>query len=106
MNCFRFLDFKNLSEVDALTIHEYELLIKAYELKIVDKNYFIHLQAFLNRNVKAEKRIGKRSKPVYDKFDKFFNYDQQTNRVLNKKQTKSSDNSQFSGLGKLLRKGG
>ena len=74
MNCFRYLDFKSFAEVDCLTIPEYNLLMEAAKLKMIDMDYRNHLQAFLNFAVKAEKRTGKgKSKPVYTKFKQFFN---------------------------------
>ena len=54
-----------------MTIADYEMPAKAHDLANVDKMMYIHLQAFLNRNVKAEKKTGKKSKPVFDKFNKY-----------------------------------
>ncbi|WP_460057105.1 hypothetical protein [Pseudolactococcus yaeyamensis] len=88
-----------------MTIADYELLIKAHELKNVDKMFHIHLQAFLNRNVKAEKKVGKATKPVYDKFKKFFDYEKELDRILNKTSNKNQEKPKFSGLGDLLKKG-
>ena len=57
--------------------------MKAAQLKIVDMDYRNHLQAFLNIAAKAEKRAGKnKTKLVYDKFDKFYNYKKAENEVL------------------------
>ena len=59
-----------------MTLHEYELRMRAYRLKMVDEEYWIHLQAWVNREVKAEKKKGKgRSEPVYKRFDSFFDYE-------------------------------
>ena len=102
MNCFRYLDFKSFSEVDRLTIPEYEMLMEAVRLKQVDMDYRNHLQAFLNFAVKAEKKAGKnRSKPVYDKFKKFFDYEKAIKQIRNKGENKE----QFSGIGRLLKGG-
>lgn len=102
MNCFRFLDFKSFAEVDRLTIPEYELLMEAVRLKQVDKDYRNHLQAFLNFAVKAEKKSGKKSKPIYDKFKLFYDYEEEQRKVSN---NSSGTKSRFSGIGKLLNKG-
>lgn len=86
-----------------MTIPEYELLMEAVRLKQVDKDYRNHLQAFLNFAVKAEKKSGKKSKPIYDKFKLFYDYEAEQGKVKN-----SSDNgtkSRFSGIGKFLNKG-
>lgn len=72
-----------------LSVSEYNLLMKAVELKNVDIEYYIHLLAFNNLRVRAEKKIGKdKVKPVYDTFKKFFNYDERLNEVLGRKKSK------------------
>lgn len=102
LNCFRYLDFKSFSEVDRLTFPEYRLLMQAVRLKNVDADYRNHLQAFLNFVVKAEKKTGKNtSRPVYNKFIKFYNYEREIEKVTQKSETKS----RFSGIGKFLKKG-
>ena len=103
LNCFRYLDFKSFSEVDRLTIPEYHLLMDAVRLKQVDMDYRNHLQAFLNFAVKAEKKTGKnKSKPVYSKFKRFYDYEKEIDKVLNKK---GGEKSRFAGIGKFLKKG-
>lgn len=104
MNCFRYLDFKSFDEVDQLTVPEYNLLMKAVELKNVDTDCRLHMQAFLNFAVKAEKKVGKRrTKPVFQKFGKFYDYEREVQKVLKNDGKKKS---RFPGLGKLLKKGG
>ena len=100
LDCFRYLDFKSFAEVDRLTIPEYELLMKAVRLKQVDMDYRNHLQAYLNFAVKAEKKSGKKSKPVYTKFKKFYDYEAEIKKV-----TRKEKKSRFAGIGKLLNKG-
>ena len=104
MNCFRYFGFKSLSEVDRLTIPEYELLVEAYRLKLVDQERMLNGQEFLNFAVQAKRPVGKRKeKPVYSSFDKFFDYEKE----LKKAGTKKKENrARFSGIGKLLRKEG
>lgn len=100
MNCFRYLDFKSFEEVDRLTVAEYLLLMEAVRLKQVDMDYRNHLQAFLNYVVKAQKKTGKnKSKPVYTRFKRFYDYEKE----VEKAKTKRSEKSKFSGIGKLLR---
>ena len=87
--------------MDRLTIPEYNLLMKAVELKQVDEDYRCHLQAFLNFAVKAERKAGKnKSKPVYRKFKQFYNYEAEQRKIL-----KTEQKSRFSGIGKFLKKG-
>lgn len=100
MNCFRYLDFKSFDEVERLTLPEYLLLMESVRLKQLDKNYWTHLQAWLTFAAKAEKKAGKgKSKPVYDKFKKFFDYDKELAKM------KQGNKAKFSGVGKLLNKG-
>ena len=102
MNCFRYLDYKSFEEVDRLTIPEYLLLMEAVRLKQVDMDYRNHLQAYLNFSVKAEKKTGKnKSKPVYTRFKKFFDYEK---AIANAKR-QEKEQSRFTGIGKLLEKG-
>ena len=99
MNCFRYLDFTSFAEVDRLTIPEYKLLMQAVRLKQVDMDYRNHLQAYLNFAVKAEKKAGKnKSRPVYNRFSKFYDYEKEIAKITNKETKKSM----FSGLSKFL----
>ena len=83
LNCFRYLDFKSFDEVDRLTVHEYRLLMKAVELKAVDEAYIVHLQAFKNFEVRAMRKVGKnKQKPVFDRFEKFFDYKKHVKKAL------------------------
>ena len=101
MNCFRYLGFRSCDEVDRITIPEYELLMEAANLKRVDMDYRNHLQAWLNRAVKAEKGKGKNAKPVFTKFKQFYDYNGEIKKVGKKPKIKSK----FPGIGKLLKKG-
>ena len=77
--------------------------MEAVRLKQVDMDYRNHLQAFLNFAVKAKKKTGKnKSKPVYSKFKRFYDYDEEIKKVTKK----GGEKSRFSGVGKLLKKGG
>ena len=92
---------KSFEEVNKLTIPEYNLLMKSVELRRVDEENRLHLQAFLNFKAKAKKKAGKdKLRPVYANFKKFFDYEKEVNRVLGKNKT---DN-RFIGIGKLLKK--
>lgn len=88
--------------MDILTIPEYKLLMKAVKLKQIDIDYRNHLQAYLNFAVQAEKKAGKgKTRPVYNTFKKFYDYEKELQKVEKKK-----ENSRFSGLKKFLKKGG
>lgn len=96
MTCFRYLGFKNLDQVDNITPYEYRLLMKSKELEMVDEEYKIHLQAYLNMSAQAKKRAGKKVKPVYTTFNKFYNYQKSLDRVMGiKKKSKFDGLAQF-----------
>lgn len=78
LNCLRYLNMNDLNEIDRLTIPEYDLRIKAYQLKNLDQQYFIHLQAWTTM-MAGQTRKGK---PVYRTFEKFFNYQKIEEQIL------------------------
>lgn len=51
---------------------------EALRLRNIDEEFSAHRQAWLNREVKAEKEVGKRIEPVYATFKQFFDYDKLT----------------------------
>ena len=73
--------------------------MQATRLNEVDKDYRNHLQAFLNFAVQATK--GKKNKPVFTKFKKFYDYEKE----LEKAKTTDNKKSRFAGFGKFLKKG-
>lgn len=76
--------------------------MEAARLKQVEKDYRNHLQAWLNRAVKAEKKAGKgKTKPVYTKFKQFYDYE----KHLGKAKDNENKKSRFSGIGEILKKG-
>lgn len=73
--------------------------MQAVRLKEVDKDYRNHLQAFLNYAVRAQRKTGKyKTSPVFSKFKKFYNYEDEIKKAKKAKGEKS----RFSGIGKLL----
>lgn len=88
--------------VDRLTIPEYELLIEAHRLKEVDRDALIHWQAYLNFAAQATNKSGK---PVYKKFEKFYNYKKELKKA-GKESYKVKGDSPFDGIGEIMRKGG
>ena len=58
-NCFRYFGFTSFEQVNQLTLAEYEIMMEALALRMLDKSLHEHRQAFLNFAVKAEKKAGK-----------------------------------------------
>ncbi len=104
VNCFRYLGFTSFDQVDQLTIAQYEIMMEALELRMLDQDFYEHRQAFLNLAVQAQKKAGKgKTRPVYRTFKQFFDYDRELDKLKSRKKQKKS---RFSGIGKLLKKGG
>ena len=75
--------------------------MEALEPRMLDERLHEHRQAFLNFAVQAEKKAGKgKTKPVYRKFQQFFDYDKELRNLRAKKKKKGD--SRFAGIGKLL----
>lgn len=58
-----------------MTLPEYLYRMKAHTLSRVDKEYDMHLQAWLNEQVGATKTKGKDTVPLYKSFNEFFDYE-------------------------------
>ena len=103
INCFQYLGFTSFDQVDQLTIAQYEIMMDALELRMLDQDLHEHRQAFLNFAVQAQKKAGKgKTRPAYRRFKQFFDYDAELAKIKNKKKRRKS---RFSGIGKLLKKG-
>ena len=77
--------------------------MKAVELREADLDYRLHMQAFLNMQVKAKKKSGKfKEKFVFTTFEKFYNRQKVIDEIMNPKKKKD----RFAGIGKLLKRGG
>lgn len=87
-----------------MTFSEYEVRLKAFRLKQLDKMYDMHIQAWINQSVTSTKTQGKKEVPVYKTFKDFFDYEAKEKELLGiktiKKQYINDTRSQF------LKKGG
>lgn len=73
INCMRYLDITDLDVINRMTIPEFELRMKAYQLRQLDKERDMYAQAWIYRMSKATKKSGK---PFYKNFGQFFNIEQ------------------------------
>lgn len=73
-----------MTEIKRMTLVEYQLRIDAYRLQRVDREYDIHLQAWVNNQAKAEKKKGKKTVPFFKSFDSFYDYEKQIEEVTGK----------------------
>ena len=81
-----------------MTLKEYRLRTEAFRLKSIDRQYFAHWSAFLNFSVRAEKKAGKnKTKPVYRRFEQFFDYEKEINRIKKRDNQKTNMMSKLQG---------
>lgn len=73
-----------------MTMQEYCLHVKAFELEEIDRVYHIHLQAFQNMRAGGQKKAGRgKTKPAYTRFRQFFDYKKAVSEVLHKEKKHS-----------------
>lgn len=66
---------------------EYNLRMRAYRLRMVDKEYELHLAAWVDREVNAKRKSGKNgAKYIYAKWDQFFDYEKREAEILDEAQ--------------------
>ncbi len=82
LNSLRFLNMKDFTEINSMTLYEYNMRMKAFQLRQVDRELEIHQQAWANWNVKAMKTQGKKRVPVFGSFKQFFDYDSRIKEIL------------------------
>ena len=97
-NCIRYLGINDFDKINALSLKEYNALMRAHNLRMVDKSLELHQAAWLNVNAGAMKRQGKdKQVPVYKTFKSFFDYDAEIDKV------RGETKSQFADLSKHLK---
>ncbi len=91
LNCFRFLGFKSLYDIEVLSLREYSLRMKSYQLQRIDKENEMHMQAWLNNMAGATKEQGKKQVPVFKSYKDFFDYEKRLEEVSVPKEPKLSN---------------
>ena len=75
MNCLTRLGFSiaQMQQIEEMTLPDYQLAMEAYAIKRTLKREDIAFQAWLNQTVQATKGSDKHPKPMYKKFNDFYN---------------------------------
>lgn len=82
-----------------MTPREYQLLMKAYNLRTVDRKYWIHMAAYQNFRATGMKPAGKKKQvPIYKTFKSFFDYESELKSAAKKKKK-----SIFDGISKVIK---
>lgn len=83
-----------------MTIYEYNIRMTAYQLAYVDRKKEIYMQAWANQQIQATRESGKKVVPVYNTFEKFFDYKKEENEILGTTTERKID----SNLSELMKK--
>lgn len=81
LNALRYFGMTDLREVERMTMNEYYLRLEAYQLKQVDEQRQLAMQAWFNQTVKAQTGSAKHPKPKYKRFDQFFDAEKQEAKI-------------------------
>lgn len=106
VNCFRGLGIRTLKEAEEMSFYEYRIRMEAYNLRQFDTEFHLHELAWLNREVKAERKSGKKTKPVYRTFKQFFDYEKILDRFKGKKEKQDETNSAAARYREYMRRRG
>ena len=79
----------SLHQAEEMTLREYSYMMHVYNLKRVDQERDMHMQAFLNHAVTSTKKLGNKQVPVFKSFKDFYDYEKEINKLL-KPQIKDS----------------
>lgn len=75
----------SIKQIERLTIYEIEIIQKAQELRKLDDRYNISMLAWRTAQAQA---TNKRGESVYKKFDSFFDYEDEYERIMGFDQNK------------------
>lgn len=81
INAMRFFGY-SLHEAEEMTLREYSYMMHVFNLKRIDQERDLHMQAYLNHAVTSTKSIGKKQVPAYKTFKDFYDYEKEINRLL------------------------
>lgn len=77
--------------MDILRVSDYAIQMKVHNLREIDKEHDMHLQAWLNARVQDTKEQGKKQVPVYKNFEQFYNHKERLLEVEGKREIKVSN---------------
>lgn len=72
INALIHFNMNDLVQISKMSLDEYFLRLEAYQISLIDKREDLALQAWLNQTVQATKGSSKNPKPMFKKFDEFF----------------------------------
>ena len=77
------MKFTNITDIERLTPREYRLLVKGHAFRMLDEEESLYIQAWLSREIRAAKQVGKdKRKYVYEDFKQFFDREEREKKIL------------------------
>ncbi|WP_433956996.1 hypothetical protein [Cytobacillus horneckiae] len=61
-------------DIEVLSLYEYSMRMKAFNLARIDKEHEMHQQAWINQKATATKKQGDKFIPVYKEFKDFYDF--------------------------------
>lgn len=80
LNALTYLGFHDLRDVDRMTLAEYQLRMESYQLKTLNRQEEMAIQAWLNQSVQATTE-GKHPRPKFKRFKDFFDRKRKEERI-------------------------
>lgn len=87
----RYCQIYDFQVLGRITLRQYYLMSKALKLQQLDEERVIYMQAWLNNQVTATKKRGKRTAPYFRNFKEFFDYERAENLLLGKKRKENKE---------------
>lgn len=81
-----YFNMNDLAEIGRMTLKDFRLRKQAYLMRSLEREREMHLQAFLNRNIKATNKKG--DKYAIEKFEDFYDAEKRMNEILGKTNNK------------------
>jgi len=75
----RYCEIFDPVKLGRVTLRQYYLMMQAIRLQLIDKQQDLHMQAWLNMQVKATKQRGKKTVPYFKTFGDFFKHPDKEN---------------------------
>ena len=86
INCIRYFNITNISDIDKMTFNNYILLMRGKRLQLFDEDYKLYKLAFLNRQINLTKQQGKKEIYIYKTMKDFFDYEKEYNKLMGTKE--------------------
>lgn len=81
LNCFRYLGITDRMDAHIMRLSDYTLRMEAFNLREIDEEYKMHLNAWLHARVSDMKEKNKKQVPIYRSFKDFYDYEKRIQEI-------------------------